>query len=60
MSRNTLFDVSTYDPKIDRLILKWANNVNGKWSDIIRDLVAYTKEIREEEREKYSNFTIDK
>lgn len=40
------------DQKINQLIVKWAGNPNGRWSDVEKDLLEYTERIRQEEREK--------
>lgn len=40
------------DQEINKLVLKWANNVNGKWSDVEHDLLEYAAKIRADERAK--------
>ena len=38
------------DQKINKLILKWANDIFGTWGDIEKDLINFVKIVKEEER----------
>ena len=40
------------DPRINKLILKWANDIFGNWKDVETDLVDLEKQIREDERQR--------
>jgi hypothetical protein len=46
--------MSEMDQRINELILKWANNPNGRWGDIVKDLEEYTLKVREEMRKALS------
>ena len=39
------------DQKINQLILKWANQIDGTWADVAKDLIEYTELVIKEERE---------
>ena len=44
------------DPHINKLILKWSNDIFGNWKDVEADLVQLEKQIREDERQRMGYF----